>query len=104
VECDEFLELVLPHIPPGEVRRRTALARDMIDEPVQDVADFIGSGFEVSAQDTVPFCLWCAGQHLDHWEETLWLTVAGLGDRDCRRNRYDVWRHAKRFIHLAGCA
>jgi ADP-ribosylglycohydrolase len=82
VECDEFLELVLPHIPPGEVRRRTALARDMIDEPVQDVADFIGSGFEVSAQDTVPFCLWCAGQHLDHWEETLWLTVAGLGDRD----------------------
>jgi ADP-ribosylglycohydrolase len=82
VECDEFLELVLPHIPEGEVRRRTALARDMVDEPVQDVADFLGSGFEVSAQDTVPFCLWCAGQHLDLWEETLWLTVAGLGDRD----------------------
>jgi ADP-ribosylglycohydrolase len=82
VECEEFLDLVLPHIPPGEVRRRTAVARDMVDEPVQDVADFLGSGFEVSAQDTVPFCLWCAGQHLDHWEETLWLTVAGLGDRD----------------------
>jgi ADP-ribosylglycohydrolase len=49
---------------------------------VQDVADFLGSGFEVSAQDTVPFCLWCAGQHMEHWEETLWLTVAGLGDRD----------------------
>ncbi|HEX8235943.1 MAG TPA: ADP-ribosylglycohydrolase family protein [Abditibacteriaceae bacterium] len=82
VECEEFLDLVLPHIPESEVRWRTVEARDMSDDMVQDVADALGSGFEVSAQDTVPFCLWCAGQHLDHWEETLWLTVAGLGDRD----------------------
>lgn len=82
VECEEFLDLILPHIPESEVRRRVLAARDMADEPVQDVADFLGSGFEVSAQDTVPFCLWCAGQHVEHWEETLWLTVAGLGDRD----------------------
>jgi ADP-ribosylglycohydrolase len=82
VECEEFLDLILPHIPESEVRRRTLVARDMAEEPVQEVADFLGSGFEVSAQDTVPFCLWCAGQHMEHWEETMWLTVAGLGDRD----------------------
>ena len=42
----------------------------------------LGNGTGVSCQDTVPFCLWCAGTHLDSYEEALWLTVAGLGDRD----------------------
>jgi ADP-ribosylglycohydrolase len=37
---------------------------------------------KVSAQDTVPFCLWCAAKHLDNYEEALWATVSGLGDRD----------------------
>jgi ADP-ribosylglycohydrolase len=36
----------------------------------------------VSAQDTVPFALWCAARHLSSYEEALWLTVSGLGDRD----------------------
>ena len=48
----------------------------------EEVADILGSGHEISAQDTVPFVLWCAAQHLDHFEEALWLTVSGLGDRD----------------------
>jgi ADP-ribosylglycohydrolase len=26
--------------------------------------------------------MWCAAQHLDNYEEALWLTVSGLGDRD----------------------
>ena len=42
----------------------------------------LGNGSQVSAQDTVPFVLWCAGEHLDNYEEALWLTVSGLGDRD----------------------
>ncbi|HEX9595880.1 MAG TPA: ADP-ribosylglycohydrolase family protein, partial [Anaerolineales bacterium] len=32
--------------------------------------------------DTVPFCLWSAAHNLDNYEEALWQTVAGLGDRD----------------------
>jgi ADP-ribosylglycohydrolase len=36
----------------------------------------------ISAQDTVPFALWCAAQHLAAFEEALWLTVVGPGDRD----------------------
>jgi ADP-ribosylglycohydrolase len=42
----------------------------------------LGNGTGVSAQDTVPFALWCAGQRLGSFEEALWLTVSGLGDRD----------------------
>ena len=42
----------------------------------------LGTGHDISAQDTCPFALWCAGGHLDSYEEALWLTVSGLGDRD----------------------
>lgn len=42
----------------------------------------LGNGSRVSAQDTVPFVLWCASGHLDNFERAVWLTVAGLGDRD----------------------
>ena len=42
----------------------------------------LGNGAGVSAQDTVPFALWCAGHRLGDYEEALWLTVGGLGDRD----------------------
>ncbi len=34
------------------------------------------------AQDTVPFCLWSAARHLGDFEEAMWATVSGLGDRD----------------------
>lgn len=30
----------------------------------------------------MPFALWCTAQHLGHFEEAVWLTVSGLGDRD----------------------
>jgi ADP-ribosylglycohydrolase len=36
----------------------------------------------VTSPDTVPFTLWCADRHLDNFEEAMWTTVAGLGDRD----------------------
>ena len=42
----------------------------------------LGNGVGVSAQDTVPFALWCAGERLNDYAEALWLTVAGLGDCD----------------------
>ena len=42
----------------------------------------LGSGYRISAQDTVPYVLWCAGQFLDDYEEALWQTASGLGDVD----------------------
>ena len=79
----EFLEGILPYIPESEVRRRTTLARDLPEGVSVMVAiDRLGNGSDVTAQDTVPFVLWCAGQHLGSYEDALWLTVSGLGDRD----------------------
>ena len=85
VEGAEFIDLVLPAIPDSAVRRRTLEARDLPawnEITVQEVTEAIGNGEEISSPDTVPFVLWCAGQHLNNFEEALWLTVSGLGDRD----------------------
>jgi ADP-ribosylglycohydrolase len=79
----EFIDLVLPLIPDGQVRQQTQRARDLsISVSVHEAAKTLGSGFRVTAQDTVPFVLWCAGQRLDSYEQALWLTASGLGDID----------------------
>jgi ADP-ribosylglycohydrolase len=79
----EFLDSVLPYIPESEVRSKVRQARDMSDSAsVQFAVSVLGNGVRVSAQDTVPFALWCAAKHLANYEEALWLTVSGLGDRD----------------------
>ena len=79
----EFLDLVLPYVPESEVRSKIRQARDMTaTASVQFAVSVLGNGARVSAQDTVPFTLWCAGERLSNFEEALWLTVSGLGDRD----------------------
>ena len=49
---------------------------------VEQAASALGTGVRVSAQDTVPFCLWAAALHLNDYVEAMWATVTGLGDRD----------------------
>ena len=79
----QLLEVAREHTPPGETRdgleHALALPFDLLP---QAAASRLGSGFKVTAQDTVPFALWCAARHVDSYEEALWATVAGLGDRD----------------------
>ena len=79
----EFLDAILPFIPDSIVCEKIRQARDL--DPAVSVTlavSALGSGHDISAQDTVPFALWCAGSHLSNYEEALWLTVSGLGDRD----------------------
>lgn len=79
----EFLDLILPSIPEGEVKSKVRKARGMgPNTSLQFAVSVLGNGSRVSAQDTVPLALWCAGERLDGYEEAMWLTVAALGDRD----------------------
>ena len=82
--ADEFdlIGEVLPFLPDSEVRLRCEQAQQMADLTSEQVAEILGSGQAVTAQDTVPFCLWCAHHEGAYFEEALWHTVAGLGDRD----------------------
>lgn len=79
----DFLDRLLPIVPESDVKAGIAIARDVSPaSPIDTVVEVLGNGSEVSCQDTVPFCLWCATHHLDDYEEALWTTISALGDRD----------------------
>jgi ADP-ribosylglycohydrolase len=79
----EFIDLVLPYVPDSKVRSRIQKARDLPpDLSVYKAVAAVGNGGHITAQDTVPYVLWCAGQCLDRYEQALWLTASGLGDID----------------------
>ncbi len=78
----EFLQAVAQHIPESQVRARLVRAAGMQDASVGFAARVLGNGMQLSAQDTVPFALWCASRSLFDYEEALWLAVSALGDRD----------------------
>jgi ADP-ribosylglycohydrolase len=79
----DYLDLILPLVPKSEVRARLRWARDTAaTTPVETAVAMLGNGTGLSAQDTVPFALWCAGSHLGNYEQALWLTARGFGDVD----------------------
>jgi ADP-ribosylglycohydrolase len=83
VPVPDFLDALLPAIPDSAVRMKISRARDFrADLAVEHAAAMLGNGVKVSAQDTVPFCLWSAAKYLDNFEEAMWATVRALGDRD----------------------
>lgn len=77
-----FLDAVIEAVPSSQVRDSLDRASGMLHLPPEAAAQTLGNGSEVSAQDTVPFCLWVAGRHLDDYEAALWETVGALGDVD----------------------
>lgn len=78
-----LLRWVYERTPAGCVRDKLASALALREGTVVSVAaQTLGSGAYLSAQDTVPFCLWVASRWLHSYEEALWHTVEGLGDRD----------------------
>jgi ADP-ribosylglycohydrolase len=83
VDPATFMGEVLQWVPESAVREGLALAGEIEREtPIVEVVRALGNGSEVTAQDTVPFAIWCAAQHLDSFEDALWCAVSGLGDID----------------------
>jgi ADP-ribosylglycohydrolase len=82
-EWRTFLDAVLLHVPASEVRDNLQMARELPDDlTMEEVCARIGNGSRISAQDTVPFVLWCAAHHLHDFEGAIWTTLGGFGDMD----------------------
>ena len=83
VSGPSLITSVLARTPEGEVAARL---RRIEEAPFslqpQWIASTVGSGWQVSAPDTVPFALWCAARHLDDLTEALWETASAAGDVD----------------------
>lgn len=77
-----FLRATLPWVPEGETKRRIEYACGIPGDDLSRATLALGTGAEVSAQDTVPFCLWSAANHLGQFEAALWHTAKGYGDVD----------------------
>jgi ADP-ribosylglycohydrolase len=79
----EFLERLHANTPEGKVREGIRKATALPEGTSVEKAVFtLGNGSLISCQDTVPYVLWCAANYLRSYEEALWATVRGLGDRD----------------------
>lgn len=78
-----FLDQVLTWVPPSEVASKIQRAQKLSPHATLAFAvSTLGNGVQLSAQDTVPFALWCASRHLKDMEAALWLAVSAGGDRD----------------------
>ena len=78
-----FLEEVRACTPKSAVR--DGIDRVMgvpVTAAVIEAALTVGSGARETAQDTVPFALWCAARSLHNYEDALWETLNGAGDVD----------------------
>lgn len=78
-----FINRIVPHIPDGETRDRVIEARDIQREhKIENIAHVLGNGSNVSAMDTLPLVLYCAGEFMDNFEQAMWKTARALGDTD----------------------
>ncbi|MGI9240630.1 MAG: ADP-ribosylglycohydrolase family protein [Verrucomicrobiales bacterium] len=80
--AERIWEEVLHRTPPSLVHDRLAGARGMVDAAPGEIAKEFGNGAEISAQDTVPFCIWNACRCLGDYSEAILSTVEVDGDCD----------------------
>ena len=78
----EFIEEVLRFTPRGETYDRLNEARSIQPFDLGGAIHNLGTGHDVAAYDTVPFCLWIVANHGENFAEALWKTVSGGGDAD----------------------
>ena len=73
---------VLEHTPEGEVHDQLEKAYQMRGTSTGEAARSLGNGSNISAQDTVPFCIWNACNCLGDYKEAFYSTVEVGGDCD----------------------
>ena len=79
----EILEAAIAYTPKSDTRTGIQKALSLsFTHSIESAVEILGNGSNVTAPDTVPFCLWCAARYINDFEEALWETVSGLGDRD----------------------
>lgn len=80
---ESFLRDIADKLPESDTKYKILSAISIKkDSSIDFVVSVLGNGMMLTAQDTVPFCLWCAAHFYASVEEALWTAVSALGDRD----------------------
>jgi ADP-ribosylglycohydrolase len=83
VTRQQLISFAVSHVPAGEVHDGIQKAIALkTNTSVGEAKSILGNGSRVTAQDTVPYVLWCAGEKLSNYEEAIWFTASGGGDVD----------------------
>jgi ADP-ribosylglycohydrolase len=79
----EFIDKILEELPDSDTKSKISKAKTIpYNYQIETVKSILGNGSNMTAQDTVPFAIWCAAYNLENFEEALWKGVSILGDRD----------------------
>ena len=82
LDGNEYIDAVIGYVPDSVTKDRLVSSKLFLSENVADAAEDLGTGWGVSAQDTVPFCVWMASRYSGSCETAMWRTAAVSGDRD----------------------
>jgi len=83
VDRTKLLDEVVRYTPPGHTLNGLRRAAELgLDADPAEAGEELGTGLDVAAHDTVPFCLWVAARHLASYEEAIWTATSQEGDRD----------------------
>lgn len=79
----EFIDKILNELPDCDTKSKISKSKDVsYNYHIETVKSILGNGINMTAQDTVPFAIWCTAYNLENFEEGLWKAVSVLGDRD----------------------
>lgn len=79
----EFIDNILEMLPDSDTKSKISKAKSVpYNYHIDTVKRILGNGTNMTAQDTVPFAIWCTAYNLANFEEALWKAVSILGDRD----------------------
>ena len=80
---DSFYDFIIENMPESEVKAKIKKAKTLpANYDIRTIVSVLGNGTNLSAQDTIPFALWCAAHHTNSYSEAIWTAIQALGDRD----------------------
>ncbi len=80
--ADDVLAAALEHTPDSEVGTRLRQAAQLLGAEVQAAVALLGTGYDITCQDTVPFCVWAAATYASDYPAAIAACVEGRGDVD----------------------
>ena len=82
VARQDYYATILQYTPQSEVYEKIQAVSEMRQTDPDYIAEKVGNGRAVSAQDTVPFVVWSAFRFMDNYSNAIWHTASVGGDTD----------------------
>ncbi len=83
IDKEEWLNEIIAHTPESDLKYKIKKIKTLPKSySIKTIVTALGSGTKMLAQDTVPISLWSVYYQMNNFEDILWKTVSGLGDRD----------------------